>query len=44
MATMEVFRGKVVVQCPVKARLKHVVVLQNNPRTQVKYLESAVLY
>jgi hypothetical protein len=41
MATVEIFRVKVVVVCPVKAHLKNVVVFQNNPRIQVKDLEIA---
>jgi len=41
MATVEIIRVKLVVLCPVKAHLKYVVVLQNNPRIQVKGLESA---
>jgi hypothetical protein len=44
MATVEMFRGKVVVLCPVKAHLKYVVVLQNNLRMQVKDIETATPY
>jgi hypothetical protein len=41
MATVEIFRVKLVALCPVKAHLKKVVVFQSNPRIQVKGLESA---
>jgi len=41
MATVEIFRVKVVVLFPVKAHLKNVVVFQNNQRIQVKGLEIA---